>query len=93
MNGGENMCRRGGLVTDVGRLRTVPPAAFHRADFHPVEGVVGLRFGQCLIDQGKCQSHEGRDIEPARTDETPRAQLSTRTPATGGPGRRDPGGE
>ena len=45
----------------------------------------GLRFGQWLTDQRKCQSNEGRDIEPARTDETPRAELSIGTPATGSP--------
>ena len=37
--------------------------------------------------------YEGLDIEPARTDETSRAQLSIGTPATGSPGCRDPGGE
>ena len=48
MKGGEKMYRAGGLIADLGRLKTVPPAAFHRADFQPVEGAMDVFRGDVL---------------------------------------------
>ena len=39
------MYRAGGSIAVFGRLKTVPPVAFHRADFEPVEGVMGVTRG------------------------------------------------
>ena len=63
----------------------MPPPRVGQFQLAPV--VDALRFGQQLTDQRKCQSHEGLDIEPTRTDPTSRAQHRLGTPATDGPGR------
>ena len=39
------MYRAGGSIAVFGRLKTVPPVAFHGADFQPVEGVMGVTCG------------------------------------------------
>ena len=39
------MYRAGGWIASLGRWKTVPPAAFHRVDFQPVEGVMDVFRG------------------------------------------------
>ncbi len=54
---------------------------------------VVLRFRPQLTVQRKCPSPEGCDIEPTRTNETPRAQLRFGIPGAHRPGRRAAGSD
>ena len=48
VKGGEKMYRAGGPIAWFGRRKTVPPVAFHRADFQPLEGAMDVSRGDVL---------------------------------------------
>ena len=97
--------RQAGLFPSQQHLAASPEAASDntptdRIAGHQQCGSVPTRYKCCWPTirsvtnrTGKMSVHEGRDIEPARTDPTPCAQHRIGTPATGIPGCRDNGGE
>ena len=51
VKGGEKMYRTGGSIGVFGRLKNVPPAAFHRADYQLMEGGMDVSRGDVFFGE------------------------------------------
>ena len=59
------MDRVGGPIAGFGRWKTVPPAAFHSADFQPVEGAMDVFTWRCIFSVRRACLVEGMSVREA----------------------------